>query len=225
MPELLLGRKYGHAIHIWDLEKRSHLQTLDLGDAHQMALELRPAHHPDKVYGFVNSVVSVEDLSASIWVWHRDGDTGEFSITKVIDIPAEPAEAGVLPPLLQGFGAVPAARDRHRPLGRRPIPLRLVLGDRRAAPVRRLRPLLSAALTARSASAASSTGLPIRLRMSRSAAARRWWRSAGMGAGCISPTPSTAPGTTSSTPTASAPGWSSSTSTRPAGWRSTVSSS
>jgi selenium-binding protein 1 len=107
VPELLLGRKYGHAIHIWDLEKRSHLQTLDLGDAHQMALELRPAHNPDHAYGFVNSVVSVEDLSASIWVWHRERDTGDFSITKVIDIPAEPADASVLPPLLQGFGAVP----------------------------------------------------------------------------------------------------------------------
>jgi selenium-binding protein 1 len=72
-----------------------------------MALELRPAHNPDRTYGFVNSVVSVEDLSASIWVWHREQDTGDFSITKVIDIPAEPADASVLPPLLQGFGAVP----------------------------------------------------------------------------------------------------------------------
>jgi selenium-binding protein 1 len=106
VPELLLGRKYGHAIHIWDLEKRAHIQTLDLGDEHQMALELRPAHHPDKAYGFVNAVVSVEDLSASIWVWHRT-DQGEFTITKVIEIPAEPADADVLPPLLQGFGAVP----------------------------------------------------------------------------------------------------------------------
>ena len=51
--------------------------------------------------------MSVEDLSASIWTWHRDGDSGDFSITKVIEIPAEPADASVLPPLLQGFGAVP----------------------------------------------------------------------------------------------------------------------
>ncbi|MEN3314033.1 MAG: methanethiol oxidase [Acidimicrobiaceae bacterium] len=105
VPELLLGRKYGHAIHIWDLAGRTHLQTLDLGDQYQMALELRPAHHPDKAYGFLGVVVSVEDLSASIWVWHIDA--GEWQITKVIDIPAEPADASVLPPLLQGFGAVP----------------------------------------------------------------------------------------------------------------------
>ena len=36
-----------------------------------MALELRPAHDPTKKYGFVGVVVSVEDLSASIWLWHR----------------------------------------------------------------------------------------------------------------------------------------------------------
>ena len=105
VPELLLGKKYGHAIHMWDIEGRRHLQTLDLGDQHQMALELRPAHDPSKTYGFVNSVVSVEDLSSSIWTWHREN--GRWAITKVIDIPAEPADANVLPPLLQSFGAVP----------------------------------------------------------------------------------------------------------------------
>ena len=105
IPDLLLGRAYGHAIHIWDLEARRHLQTLDLGDAHQMALELRPAHDPDKAYGFVNCVVSVEDLSASIWTWFKEDDV--WKIAKTIQIPAEPADPSTLPPLLQGFGAVP----------------------------------------------------------------------------------------------------------------------
>jgi methanethiol oxidase len=105
IPELLLGRKYGHAIHIWDLEQRRHLQVLDLGDEHQMALELRPAHNPDQAYGFVNCVVSVEDLSASVWTWFNED--GEWKIAKTIEIPAEPADSGLLPPLLQGFGAVP----------------------------------------------------------------------------------------------------------------------
>jgi selenium-binding protein 1 len=56
-------------------------------------------------------VVSVEDLSASIWLWHENPDrTGEhdrWAARKVITIPAEPAPAEQLPPLLQGFGAVP----------------------------------------------------------------------------------------------------------------------
>jgi selenium-binding protein 1 len=105
--ELLLGRKYGHAIHFWDLRKRRHQQTVDLGDQYQMALELRPAHDPTKDYGFVGVVVSVEDLSASVWLWHRGVAGAEWKITKVIDIPAEPADPALLPPVLQPFGAVP----------------------------------------------------------------------------------------------------------------------
>jgi len=105
VPEKLLGREYGHAMHVWDLRHRNHLRTLDLGDEHQMVLELRPAHDPRKAYGFVGVVVSVEDLSASIWLWHRDG--GDWKIQKAITIPAEPADPDLLPPLLKGFGAVP----------------------------------------------------------------------------------------------------------------------
>jgi methanethiol oxidase len=78
---------------------------VDLGDQHQMVLELRPAHDPTKSYGFVGLVVSVEDLSASVWLWHRSGDRWE--VTKVITIPAEPADASVLPPVIAPFGAVP----------------------------------------------------------------------------------------------------------------------
>lgn len=105
VPEKLLGREYGHVMHVWDLRKRRHLRELDLGDEHQMVLELRPAHDPRRRYGFVGVVVSVEDLSASVWLWHHDGT--DWAIKKVISIPAEPAEAEQLPPLLQGFGAVP----------------------------------------------------------------------------------------------------------------------
>ena len=104
-PELLLGRKYGHALHFWDLDSGRHRQSVDLGDEHQMVLELRPAHDPNETWGFAGVVVSVEDLSASIWRWHRDGD--RWTADKVITIPAEPADPAELPPLLQGFGAVP----------------------------------------------------------------------------------------------------------------------
>jgi selenium-binding protein 1 len=105
VPEKLLGREYGHAMHVYDLQRGKHIQTLDVGDEHQMVLELRPAHDPRKQYGFVGVVVSVEDLSASVWHWYRDN--GGWKIRKAITIPAEPADAELLPPLLQGFGAVP----------------------------------------------------------------------------------------------------------------------
>jgi len=110
-PELLLAGKYGHAIHIWDLRKRRHLQALDLGAEQQMVLELRPAHDPTKAYGFAGVVVSLKDLSSSIWLWHRSNtngnSNGKFEVKKVIEIPAEAADPSLLPPLLQGFKAVP----------------------------------------------------------------------------------------------------------------------
>jgi len=104
-PDLLLNGKYGHCIHIWDLRRRKHLQTLDLGAENQMALELRAAHDPTKAYGFVGVVISTRDLSASIWLWHEE--KGSWKIKKVIEVPAEPADAAQLPPMLQGFKAVP----------------------------------------------------------------------------------------------------------------------
>jgi selenium-binding protein 1 len=114
-PEMLLAGKYGHALHVWDLRHRNHLQTLDLGAEQQMALELRPAHNPTRPYGFVGVVLSLKDLSSSIFLWYRDtngnghasnGAANHWVVKKVIEIPAEPADPAVLPPILQGFKAV-----------------------------------------------------------------------------------------------------------------------
>src|SRR4029079_17213385 len=59
-------------------------------------------------------VLSLKDLSASVWLWYRDphnktrtnGNDGPWAVKKVIEIPAEPADAEKLPPFLQGFKAV-----------------------------------------------------------------------------------------------------------------------
>ncbi len=112
-PELLLAGKYGTKLHLWDLRRRRHVQEIDLGAEQQMVLELRPAHDPTRAYGFVGVVVSLKDLSSSVWVWYReDGKSGsasgngKWAVKKVIEIPAEPADPAMLPPLLQGFKAV-----------------------------------------------------------------------------------------------------------------------
>jgi selenium-binding protein 1 len=105
VPEVLLGGKYGRHLHFWDFTKRRHIQEIDFGEEHQLVFELRPAHDPTKAYGFVNCVISLKDLSSSIWVWYRDG--GKWAARKIISIPAEPAPAEQLPPLLKGFGACP----------------------------------------------------------------------------------------------------------------------
>ena len=107
-PELLLAGKYGHKIHVWDLDKRRHQQEIDLGAEQQWVLELRPSHDPNKTYGFVSVGVSLKDLSASIWMWYREpGKNSKWAVRKVIEIPAEPADPEQLPPLLKGFKAVP----------------------------------------------------------------------------------------------------------------------
>ena len=104
-PELLLGKKYGRQLHFWDLRKRRHLQSLELDADQQLVLELRPAHDPTRAYGFVGVVVSLKDLSASVWAWYREKD--KWAVRKVVEIPAEPADPSLLPPALKPFGAVP----------------------------------------------------------------------------------------------------------------------
>jgi len=104
-PEDLLASRFGHHLDFWSLSEGKLIQRLDLGDEHQMVLELRPAHDPRKSWGFACVVMCVADLSASVWLWYRDDDRWEAK--KVITIPAEPAEASELPPALEPFGAVP----------------------------------------------------------------------------------------------------------------------
>ena len=107
VPEDLLSNKYGHTIHFWDLRGRKVTKSIDLGENHQMALEIRPAHDPVKEYGFCGVVVDTTNLQGAIFTWWRD-DKGEWQAKKTITIDPVPAAKDDLPPLLQGFEAVPA---------------------------------------------------------------------------------------------------------------------
>src|SRR3954471_13521660 len=93
-PEDLLGRRFGHHLDFWRLSEGRLMQRVDLGDEHQMVLELRPAHNPKKAWGYACVVISVADLSASVCLWHRT-EPG-WAAKKVIRIPAEPADADQL---------------------------------------------------------------------------------------------------------------------------------
>ncbi len=104
-PSLLLDGKYGRSLHVWDLRKRRHLQSLTLEDGQQMVLELRPAHDPTRAYGFVGVVVSTRDLTASVWAWYYEH--GQWAVRKVIEIPPQPADPDLLPAALKPFKAVP----------------------------------------------------------------------------------------------------------------------
>jgi len=103
--EDLISGKYGRNLHFWDLRRRKHMQTINLGEEYQLVFELRPAHEPTKTYGFVGVVLSLKDLSSSIWAWYQEHDA--WAAKKVIDIPAEPADPDALPPPLKDFKAVP----------------------------------------------------------------------------------------------------------------------
>jgi selenium-binding protein 1 len=50
-------------------------------------------------------VISVEDLSGSVWLWQREGD--RWAARKVITVPAEPADPELVAPALKPLGAVP----------------------------------------------------------------------------------------------------------------------
>lgn len=103
--EDILNSRYGRNLHFWDLRRRKHIQKLDLGEEYQLVFELRPAHDPTKTYGFAGVVLSIKDLSSSIWAWYREKD--QWAVRKVIEIPAQPAEPKDLPPPLKDFKAVP----------------------------------------------------------------------------------------------------------------------
>ena len=103
--EHIVNGNYGHKVHFWDLRRRRHLQEVDLGKENQMVLELRPAHNPTKSYGFVGVVVNATNLSASVWTWYQQD--GKWAVTKIIEVPAEPADPELLPDALKPLGAVP----------------------------------------------------------------------------------------------------------------------
>ena len=108
-PELLLAGKYGRQLHVWDLRKRTHLKTIDLGAEQQMVLELRPAHDPTCAYGFVGVVFRwpTSPARSSSGTSTVQRKRGEWKARKVITIPASPRIEADLPPLLKGFKAVP----------------------------------------------------------------------------------------------------------------------
>ena len=192
-PEDLLGRKFGHHVNFWSMSERKLTQRVDLGDQHQMVLELRPAHDPSKAWGFVDTVISAEDLSASVWLWHKNGD--RWSVDEVITIPAEPADADDLPPLLSPL----VRRPRWSPTS---ICRSTIAGCTYHAGAQENS---SSTTSATRPSARDGVGSPRRDRATRAdpaapdlplAVDRRWWRLAATVGGCTSRTRCTRPGTT-----------------------------
>ena len=105
-PEILLKGGYGHKLHVWDLRKRRHVQELDLGAEYQMALELRPAHDPTRAYGFLGRG-GVAQRSCRRPSGSGIGTAAIGAFKKSSTFPPSRPIRHKLPPLLQGFKAVP----------------------------------------------------------------------------------------------------------------------
>ncbi len=92
-PADVAAGKYGRRLHFWDLERKSNVQTLDLGDEGIIPLEIRWQHDPDSAQGFIGAT-----LSSNVLRFHRDN--GSWASEKVIDVANEelggwPLEGGV----------------------------------------------------------------------------------------------------------------------------------
>ena len=163
-----------------------------------MVLELRPAHDPTQAYGFAGVVISLKDLSSSIWLWHRDREhrrpAGVEGARRSSTIPAEPADPAELPPLLQGFKAVPPlVTDINLSLDDRFLYVSCWgTGELRQYDVSDpFKPKLTGSIHL--GGIVRRTRAPEAARTSRSTADRRWSRSAATAGGSTSPTRSITP--------------------------------
>ena len=108
-PELLLGGKYGNSLHVWDLRKGNHRQKLHAG--RRIPDDARAPACPRPAQGVRvrrRGDLAEGSLRFGLALVSRISRTAqEWKVKKVIEIPAEPADAAELPPLLQGFEAVP----------------------------------------------------------------------------------------------------------------------
>ncbi|XVH31855.1 selenium-binding protein SBP56-related protein [Haloferacaceae archaeon DSL9] len=73
--------KYGHELQFWDWNEHTVEQTVDLGEAGMIPLEVRFLHDPDSVHGYVNAALSSN-------IFHFYEEDGEWRADKVIDFDA-----------------------------------------------------------------------------------------------------------------------------------------
>ena len=140
-PELLLGNKYGHQLHVWDLRKR----TPPAGDRPRRRAPdgARAAPGARPAQGRTASSASSSrppTCRASVWLWHRDDD----GTVERREGHHDPGRAGRGRAAAAGAAAVrrraAAGHRHHADRSTTRTLLRLLLGHRRAQALRRLRP-------------------------------------------------------------------------------------
>jgi selenium-binding protein 1 len=82
--------RYGQGLHFWNLETRELEQTIDLGEAGLVPLEIRALHDPEAASGFVAAA-----LSSNVFHWHRAN--GKWAADPVIDVESVELEGWPFP--------------------------------------------------------------------------------------------------------------------------------
>jgi hypothetical protein len=126
IDDVAAGR-YGQRLHFWSISGRRLEQTVDLGEAGLVPLEIRWLHDPDAEQGFVGAT-----LASNIIRFSRDN--GSWGAETIVDVESVELEGWPLP------GGGPGSHHRHRALDGRSLPLHVELAPWRSAPVRRLGP-------------------------------------------------------------------------------------
>ncbi|EUA69075.1 56kDa selenium binding family protein [Mycobacterium xenopi 4042] len=125
-PEDLLGRKFGHHLNFWNMSERKLIQRIDLGDQHQMVLELRrPTTRQD--LGFRRRGDQRRGPIGLGVVVAQGGDQWP-STRSSRSRPSPPTRRAATGPAAVRCGAT--AGLGHRSLRRRPVAVRILLGDR-----------------------------------------------------------------------------------------------
>jgi 56kDa selenium binding protein (SBP56) len=87
--------RYGQRLHFWDLAERRLEQTLDLGQAGLVPLEVRWLHDPEAEQGFVGAT-----LASNIVRFHRSN--GGFRAESVIEVDTRSSRGGRCPAACPG---------------------------------------------------------------------------------------------------------------------------
>ena len=82
--------RYGRKLNFWDWNDRRLVDSIDLGEAGLIPLEVRFHHDPTSTHGFVGAA-----LSSSIWHWHQDGK--KWKADKVIQVEPVPQKGWPFP--------------------------------------------------------------------------------------------------------------------------------
>ena len=78
-PDDVAAGHYGSRLHFWNLEERTHEQTLELGATGLVPLELRWLHDPDADEGFVGAALSST-------LWHFERSNGAYTADPVVAV-------------------------------------------------------------------------------------------------------------------------------------------